>query len=211
MLGRIHIIDNETRRRAKVAREIMSLGIHAEIYESSEEFFETNPQSGLIFIADDRVDGASTGLLDDVSIMVGANKVIAYSEEISPDNVVSAVQAGALDYLRWPFERERLQAALRKSSADAPPHLKLARLKATALEAVERLSPREAQVLAGLGQGMSNKDIAVALEISPRTVEIHRGNMMTKLNAKAISDAVRIAIYAGLDQAGSMGKLRSAA
>jgi two-component system response regulator FixJ len=59
------------------------------------------------------------------------------------------------------------------------------------------LSPREKEVLSQLVEGKSNKGIALALDISPRTVEIHRANMMRKLNAQSIADAVRLALYAG--------------
>ena len=70
---------------------------------------------------------------------------------------------------------------------------------ALAKNAVERLTPRELQVLKGIVQGDSSKGIARCLEISPRTVEIHRANLMRKLGAGSSADAVRIGIYAGVD------------
>jgi two-component system, LuxR family, response regulator FixJ len=63
---------------------------------------------------------------------------------------------------------------------------------------VAKLAPREIQVLTLLVQGLSNKEIGEALEISSRTVEIYRKNVMVKLDAKIAADAVRIAIYAAL-------------
>lgn len=65
---------------------------------------------------------------------------------------------------------------------------------------VETLTTRERQVLLGLVDGLSNKGIARALNISPRTVEIHRGHLMRKIGAKSVADAVRIGLYAGLDE-----------
>lgn len=70
---------------------------------------------------------------------------------------------------------------------------------ALAKDAVERLTLRELQVLKGILHGYSNKGIACCLEISPRTVEIFRANLMRKLGAGSIADAVRIGIYAGID------------
>jgi two-component system response regulator FixJ len=65
---------------------------------------------------------------------------------------------------------------------------------------IDELSPREMDVLNSLVSGNANKQTAQELGISPRTVEIHRGNMMRKLNARSPSDAVRLALYAGLDE-----------
>ena len=64
-----------------------------------------------------------------------------------------------------------------------------------------RCPSREHEVLELMVEGDSNKEIGRRLGISPRTVEIHRGNMMRKLNARSPSDAVRLAMYAGLDAA----------
>ena len=72
---------------------------------------------------------------------------------------------------------------------------------------VGRLSPREQQVLSCIVAGQRNKDIAQTLQISPRTVEIHRGNMMTKLNVETAAEAIKIAIRADLeDEADKAGK-----
>ena len=70
---------------------------------------------------------------------------------------------------------------------------------ALAKNAVERLAPRELQVLKGIVHGYSSKGIARCLGISPRTAEIHRANLMRKLGAGSSADVVRIGIYAGVD------------
>ncbi len=68
----------------------------------------------------------------------------------------------------------------------------------TAREFIERLTPRERDVLLGLIDGKSNKVIAYELDISPRTVEIYRANLMDKLEVRSVAEAVRIAFAAGL-------------
>ena len=71
-----------------------------------------------------------------------------------------------------------------------------------ALAEVDALSPRERNVLDQLVAGLSNKEIAGVLTISHRTVEIHRANMMRKLDAKSVADVIRIALYAGVNGLG---------
>ena len=108
------------------------------------------------------------------------------------------MRSGALDYLQWPFTPEALSdnvvslARLGEEAAGTPGR------KAAARRRADRLTQRERDVLRGLIHGNSNKETAVALGISPRTVEIHRGNMMARLNARSTGDAVRMGLEAGL-------------
>jgi two-component system response regulator FixJ len=109
---------------------------------------------------------------------------------------VQAMKAGALDFIEKPFEKAVLLSALEHG---------IDRLKRSAAN-VERadeaavrlqaLTPRERDVLDGLAKGLPNKTIAYDLGISPRTVEIHRANLMSKLEVKSLSEALRIAFAA---------------
>jgi two-component system response regulator FixJ len=107
---------------------------------------------------------------------------------------------GAVDFLEKPFEKAELMRAL-----DAGFHRLDHRQDelASAREAqvrVAALTPREREVLQGLVRGHPNKTIAYDLGISPRTVEVHRANVMSKLNVHSLSDALRIAFAAGLEE-----------
>ena len=111
---------------------------------------------------------------------------------------VAAMKAGALDFIEKPFEKAVLLAALEEGFAQIE---RSDRGKARAAEAVLRLNVltvREHDVLEGLVRGFPNKTIAYDLGISARTVEIHRANLMTKLNVRSLSEALRIAFAAGL-------------
>ena len=123
-----------------------------------------------------------------------------YSDEPSPEKIVNAMLEGALDYLQFPFEPKLLDTAVARLSSEGERRAEQDRRRAHAKAAVEELSARELEVLASMVQGNSNKEIAQELGISPRTVEIHRGNMMRKLRARSTSDAIRLAVYAGLDE-----------
>jgi two-component system response regulator FixJ len=111
---------------------------------------------------------------------------------------VTAMRVGAIDFLEKPFEKAALLSSVeqgfRRLGGKEIDHVR-------AQEAAVRiaaLTPREQDVLQGLARGLPNKTIAYDLDISPRTVEVHRANMMTKLGVRSLSDALRIAFAAGL-------------
>ena len=199
MSVRIHVIDHDSRRRASIAREFLGRGYHAEIYEDLTEFKDRMPSGGYVFAHDDanHCDPKQLReLLGDQEIPL---PMTFYSSEPAPERIVQAMQLGAWDYLRWPFDANLLDASLRTLAAVGDRLIGEHRRRLEARAKVERLTARENDVLRLMIQGYANKNIAMDLDISPRTVEIHRGNMMRKLQANTTSDAVRIALYAGLD------------
>lgn len=109
---------------------------------------------------------------------------------------VQAMRAGAVDFIEKPFEKVVLLAALEQGFR------RLERAEATADRArdaatrLQALTSREQEVLQGLAGGLPNKTVAHELGISPRTVEIHRANLMTKLGARSFPEALRIAFAA---------------
>lgn len=111
---------------------------------------------------------------------------------------VRAMRAGAVDFLEKPYTEERLLeaigAALAMGGEAAQRRAEVARAGAQ----VAALSPREREVLGCLVQGMANKVVAHNLGISPRTVEVHRANLMEKLGARSLPDLVRIGLAAGM-------------
>jgi FixJ family two-component response regulator len=195
----IHVIDPDFRRRARITFELAHRNLHAEIYEDLDEFASRIPDAGAIFVADEAGRCAAGEVTAKLDSLGRALPVAAYSAEPSPQRIVDAMLGGALDYLRWPFDPSLLEAALARLSDEGQRRARLARRGASAKAAIEHLSAREHEVLELMIEGDSNKEIGRRLGISPRTVEIHRGNMMRKLNARSPSDAVRLAMYAGLD------------
>lgn len=195
----IHVIDPDVRRRAQIAFELTSRNLHAEIYESLEEFGAKIPLNGMILLADDP-RACAPAELNAVLAEAGRRLPLAiYSNEPLPQGIVAAMLGGAVDYLGWPFAKPLLETALDRLAAAGERLAREGRREAAARAAVEALSDRELEVLELMMLGNSNKEIGCALGISPRTVEIHRSNMMRKLNARSTSEAVRVAMRAGLD------------
>ncbi len=111
---------------------------------------------------------------------------------------VQAMKAGATNFVEKPYEKQLLLKALEEAFEQLESKAQSALLKADADKKLAHLTPRERDVLEGLVDGLTNKAIANSLNISPRTVEIHRANMMEKLGVDNLSAALRLAFAAGL-------------
>jgi FixJ family two-component response regulator len=188
----IHFVDRDTRSRADAARQVLALGHHAEVYAGLDELAKHPPRDGIIVAREDAAAGGPREILAKLYAMAIALPLVIASETASVGQIVEAVRAGALDYLQLPVERDQLAAMLERTSALAQSET---RVRARMIEARRRLanlSEREREVLQLLIDGGSNKRIARELSISPRTVEIHRANMMQKLGAHHVAEAVQL-------------------
>ena len=196
----VPIVDSNAARRARIARELNSPSKHAEMCKGVEELLDRGPIHGSQLIGEELGDAGET--LQEVSSQANRIATAFYSEHLSPQQIVNAMLSGALDYLEWPFAPETIDRSVERLERESE-MARLRRRKAEARKLVAMLTPREHDVLEGLLAGQSNKAVAKKLGLSLRTVEIHRTNMLNRLNAQSTSDAVRLAIYAGLgDQPG---------
>jgi two-component system response regulator FixJ len=111
---------------------------------------------------------------------------------------VEAMKLGALDFLEKPFEDERLVNMIETALSQSDSGSKSETISDEMASRVASLTQRERQVMQGLVTGQSNKVIAREYDISPRTVEVYRANVMTKMQAGNLSELVRFAIRAGM-------------
>lgn len=116
-------------------------------------------------------------------------------------DAVSAMRRGAVDFLEKPYRREALLSALERADAILSDRTAAFHIASEAKRKIDQLTPREQDVLNGLAEGLPNKSIAFDLGISPRTVEVHRANLMHKLGARSLSEALRLAFAAEGDEA----------
>lgn len=115
---------------------------------------------------------------------------------------ISALKTGAFDFIEKPYDFATIEASISSAFQRLEKGLKAREKVDLARGKIKQLSVREHDVLKGLIEGRSNKMIALDLQISPRTVEIYRANMMDKLQVASLSDALRIAFSAGLLEEG---------
>lgn len=196
----LHFVEPDTRLRADLARATFALGHHAEVYADIEELAGHPPGRGILVLRDEPDARSLVGTLDFLAARGIWLPLVAMGSDPTTEQVVAAIKAGALDYLPLPVDQQRLAALLDGIGEEARAHSDARRRMIEARERIGALSHREREVLDWLARGSSNKTIARELDISPRTVEIHRANMMSKLGASHAADAVRLRLEAALDQ-----------
>ena len=197
----MHIVGGNSRSRASQSRLVLSMGHHAEVYSDLVELLDRPPNDGVIIASDDVVSDGIAELLEELADHGIWIPLVAAREEPGVDEVVEAIQAGALDFLTLPLSEDELRRMIAHIHNDAGRHAEARRRLIDARRRIGALSNREREVLDWLSEGCSNKAIARELEISPRTVEIHRANMMDKLGASHAAEAVRLRLEAGLEEA----------
>ena len=196
----LHIVDGSSRSRAEQARKGFELGLHCEVYSDAAELLAAPPQRGVVLARDDEGEGSAIEVLEELAQQAAWIPLVATSIDPRPGKVVEAIKQGALDYLRLPLRDDRLLTMVSRISEEADAYVRARRKVVEARNRIATLSPREREVLDWLAEGRSNKMIARELSISPRTVEIHRANMMNKLCASHAAEAVRLRIEAHLTE-----------
>lgn len=195
----VHIIDDDALIRASTSFLLSGHGYATEIYASGDEFLaEAKLKNGCILL-DLKMPGMSGHQVQEELTRRGVTlPVIVVSGLGDLAAAVQAMKLGAVDFLQKPVREEELVAAVARAIDTFSKTEDKRKARAYALAALETLSGRERQILQGLLGGLSNKEIARRLGLSPRTVEMHRASMMDDLGVSSLSDAVRIAIDAEL-------------
>ena len=196
----VYIIDDDQAMVESLSWIIESIGLRIRTYVRAQDFLdEYDPQQHGCLLLDVRMPGMSgIELLQRLRELKVSLPVIVVSGHGDVPLAVEAMKTGALDFIEKPFDDDVFLRAVRLAlSAQAVDSQRQAQ-KATINSRLESLSNREREVLEGLVAGHPNKTIAYDLGISPRTVEIYRANVMEKMQARSLSDLVRMALVGGL-------------
>jgi two-component system, LuxR family, response regulator FixJ len=195
----VHVIDDDEAVRESIDFLLRSAGLSVRTYDSAASFLDAVPKvtAGCI-ITDVRMPGLSgIDLLRRLQEMQIGLPVIVITGHGDVPLAVEAMRCGAVDFLEKPFDDDVLltsvRSALNRSEESAAIESERADIRAR----IAALTQRERDVLEGLVAGHPNKIIAFKLEISPRTVEIYRANLMTKMKAGSLSELVRMALVVG--------------
>jgi len=198
--GTVFVVDDDADVRDSVCALLESAGLASEAYDSALAFLAAYvPGRHGCVIADVRMPD-----MDGMTLQAELGKrgsglpVIVVTGHADVPLAVRAMKAGAVDFIEKPFDDEILISSVRRALAQEVSSREQASLAERAASLIATLSARERQVLELLVAGRPNKVIAYELDISPRTVEIHRAHVMEKMEAKSLSDLVRAALAAGI-------------
>jgi two-component system, LuxR family, response regulator FixJ len=200
--GKVYVIDDDPAMRDSLDFLLGSAGFNVRLFDSAETFLRELPDmEGACVVTDIRMPGIDgIELLRQLHSTSGVRKlpVIIMTGHGDVPLAVEAMKLGALDFLEKPFEDERLVRMIETALSQTGSDSKNETLTAEIASRLAALTPRERQVMQGLVAGQSNKVIARDYEISPRTVEVYRANVMTKMQAGNLSELVRFAIRIGI-------------
>ncbi|QZH75415.1 MAG: response regulator transcription factor [Erythrobacter sp.] len=196
----VHIVDDEDGVRRSLDFLLRTAGYDTRRWENGEQFLKrvdkATPACVLLDIRMPGLDGLEVqrrmpeaGLDFPVIVLTGHGEV---------SSAVQAMQAGATDFITKPFEREQLLASVALAFRQNANLAALCAHREWAVAQLGKLTAREREVLDGLACGYPNKTIAFDLQISARTVEAYRANIMAKLHVSYFAEALRIAFAAGL-------------
>jgi|TARA_A100001391_G_scaffold155373_1_gene113171 two-component system, LuxR family, response regulator FixJ len=192
----IHIVDDEEPVRQSLSFLLAASGWRSRKYASAAEFLDTaenledaclitdlrmSEMNGLDLLRRLRKNGNTLPVI----VVTGHGDVLA---------AVEAMKAGASDFIEKPFSEEVILSTLKRVCAAAQEKSQVRQQRQAARDKLESLSARERQVLDGVVNGLPNKSIAHNLGLSPRTVEVYRATIMTKMQAHSLAELVRMAV-----------------
>ena len=197
--GKVYVIDDEEAMRDSLEFLLGSADFDVALFESAEVFLNSiaNLEFGCV-VSDVRMPGIDgIELLRRMEAQQCRFPTVIMTGHGDVPLAVEAMKLGAVDFLEKPFDDELMIAMIDAGLKRAEPEARQQAITREIADRVATLSPRERQVMDGLVAGLSNKAIAREYDISPRTIEVYRANVMTKMQAGSLSELVRLAMQAG--------------
>jgi two-component system, LuxR family, response regulator FixJ len=197
---KVYVIDDDAAMRDSLDFLLDAANFDVTLFESATNFLQRLP--GLDYgcvVSDVRMPGIDgIELLKRMKAVDSRFPIVIITGHGDVPLAVEAMKLGAVDFLEKPFEDDRLISMIRAAIRQGEPAAKDEAVARDIAARIAALSPRERQVMDGLIAGLSNKMIARNYDISPRTIEVYRANVMTKMQANSLSELVRLAMRTGL-------------
>jgi two-component system response regulator FixJ len=197
--GVVHVVDDDLAVRQSLSFLLASDGLPVRLHESALAFLDAMKEAATgCIVTDVRMPGIDgIEFLRRLKARGFGLPVIVMTGHADVPMAVEAMKEGAVDFIEKPFDDDLFLAAVRKALRLQEQHAQRDAQVTEVQTRLQGLSERERQVLGGLVAGKANKVIAYDLGISPRTVEIYRANVMTKMQAGSLSELVRMALVVG--------------
>jgi len=191
----VHIIDDDAAMRDSLGFLLQVNRIPFRVFESAVAFLEALPEDGGCVLTDVRMPEMNgIEMVRRLKEQGYRAPVIVMTGHADVPLAIEAMKAGVVDFIEKPFDEELLLSAIRTALEQGKAQSEQDAALSETRKRIAALSPRESEVLDGLVEGKANKVIAFDLGISPRTVEIYRANLMTKMQARSLSELVRMAL-----------------
>lgn len=192
----VHVIDDDEAVRDSIAFLLSTAGLRSKTYVSAADFLarfaEAEPGCILTDVRMPEITGLE--LMEKLAGLGADLPVVVMTGHGDVPLAVEAMKNGAIDFIEKPFDDDVLLAALKAGLDHAESRQSRSEERALIAGRLAQLSTRERQVLDGIVAGSANKVIAYDLGISPRTVEVYRANLMTKMRAQNLSELVRMTL-----------------
>lgn len=194
----VFVVDDDDAVRESLAFLLKSVGLRVESFASAQDFLKQyNATRAGCLVLDIRMPGMSgLELQDKLSQMGSMLPIIFITGHGDVPMAVKAIKAGAADFVQKPFRDQELIDRIREVlEEDASARVEKLQ-KAEILKRIDSLTEREREVMEQVVDGKANKVVAIDLNVSQRTVEIHRANVMDKMKARSLAQLVRLVMKA---------------
>jgi two-component system response regulator FixJ len=197
----VYVIDDDDGARGSLEFLLDCAGLRVRGFASADAFLKASPPlEGACVVTDVRMPGTSgIELVDALKSRDAAVPVIMITGHADVPLAIQAMKAGVADFIEKPFDDEIMLDAIRRALTQQAGNESVRAERQSIFDRMATLSAREREVVDGLVAGKANKAIAFDLSISARTVEVYRANAMMKMQAKTLSDLVRMATIIQLD------------
>ena len=199
----VFIIDDDPSARRGVTRLVRAAGMNAESFASAKDFLASERCEGPgCVVLDVRMpDMTGPELQEEMSKAEYCMPIIFISASADIPTATRAMKKGAVDFLTKPFDEEDLLKAVQEALKKDVANRSAMNERQSILQRIQLLTPREYEILTYVLTGMLNKQIAYDLDISEKTVKVHRGRVMEKLGVDSVAELVRLSEKAGIEPA----------